>query len=75
MTMNAGTWCTLSPDSRSRCRNRIQRAHSIAPECRSSFGEILVPTEEIVEMRNAARSGPASGKFFPGYVLVYMEDE
>jgi transcriptional antiterminator NusG len=36
------------------------------------FGEILVPTEEVVEMRGGQkrRSGR---KFFPGYVLVQME--
>ena len=36
------------------------------------FGEILVPTEEIVEMR-AGQKRKSSRKFFPGYVLVHME--
>ena len=36
------------------------------------FGEILVPTEEIVEMR-AGEKRKSSRKFFPGYVLVHME--
>ncbi|GAW97788.1 MULTISPECIES: transcription termination/antitermination protein NusG [Colwellia] len=36
------------------------------------FGEILVPTEEIVEMR-AGQKRKSSRKFFPGYVLVQME--
>jgi transcriptional antiterminator NusG len=34
------------------------------------FGEILVPTEEVVEMREGQRR---KSEFFPGYVLVQME--
>ncbi|MBT5231357.1 MAG: transcription termination/antitermination protein NusG [Methylococcales bacterium] len=37
-----------------------------------SFGEILVPTEEVVEMR-AGNQRKSERKFFPGYVLVQME--
>jgi transcriptional antiterminator NusG len=37
-----------------------------------SFGEILVPTEEVVEMRDGQRR-KSERKFFPGYVLVQME--
>ena len=36
------------------------------------FGEILVPTEEVVEMRDGQRIR-SERKFFPGYVLVKME--
>jgi transcription termination/antitermination protein NusG len=36
------------------------------------FGEILVPTEEVVEMRDGQRR-KSERKFFPGYVLVQME--
>ena len=36
------------------------------------FGEVLVPTEEVVEMR-AGQKRRSERKFFPGYVLVQME--
>ena len=37
-----------------------------------SFGEILVPTEEVVEMKGGQKRR-SDRKFFPGYVLVEME--
>ena len=38
----------------------------------SKFGEIMVPTEEVVEMRGGQKR-TSERKFFPGYVLVNME--
>lgn len=46
---------------------RIQRA-----EMEDRFGEVLVPTEEVVEMREGKKR-KSERKFFPGYVLVQME--
>jgi transcriptional antiterminator NusG len=36
------------------------------------FGDILVPTEEVVEMR-AGQKRRSERKFYPGYVMVQME--
>ena len=46
---------------------RIERA-----EMQDVFGEILVPTEEVVEMKGGQKRR-SDRKFFPGYVLVEME--
>ncbi len=50
---------------------RIQRAGM-----QSKFGRILVPTEEVVEVKNGVKR-TTERKFFPGYVLVemVMDDE
>ena len=39
---------------------------------RDRFGDVLVPTEEVGEMR-AGKKRRSERKFFPGYVLVQME--
>jgi len=36
------------------------------------FGSIMIPTEEVVEMRDGEKK-KSTRKFFPGYVLVEME--
>jgi len=48
-------------------KERVRRAGLEA-----KFGEILVPTEEVVEMRDGQKR-KSDRKFFPGYVLVQME--
>ena len=45
---------------------RIQRSGM-----QSKFGRILVPTEEVVELKNGQKK-TTERKFFPGYVLVEM---
>lgn len=47
--------------------DRINRAGM-----QESFGQILVPVEEVVEMKGGQKS-ITERKFFPGYVLVEME--
>jgi transcriptional antiterminator NusG len=37
----------------------------------SMFGEILIPTEEVVEIRKGERI-KSDRRFFPGYILVQM---
>ena len=39
---------------------------------REKFGEVLVPTEEVVELVKGKRK-TSSRKFYPGYILVKME--
>lgn len=37
-----------------------------------NFGAILVPTEEVVEMKKGGKKQRSERKFFPGYVLIEM---
>lgn len=47
-------------------RDRIARM-----EMESRFGDVIVPTEEVVEMRSGQKRR-SERKFFPGYVLVQI---
>lgn len=48
-------------------QERIERAGM-----QDKFGQILVPVEEVVEMKGGQKA-ISERKFFPGYVLVQME--
>lgn len=48
-------------------RERIARA-----SMEDKFGDILVPTEEVIEMRGGQKRR-SERKFFPGYVLIQIE--
>jgi transcriptional antiterminator NusG len=48
-------------------KDRIERAGM-----QDKFGQILVPVEEVIEMKSG-RKNISERKFFPGYVLVEME--
>ncbi len=48
-------------------RERVERF-----QMQDLFGDILVPSEDVVEMRGGQKR-KSERKFFPGYVLVQME--
>ena len=41
-------------------------------ESKENFGEIIIPTEEVVEVRKGKKK-ISSRKFFPGYVLIKVD--
>jgi transcriptional antiterminator NusG len=55
-------------------RNIVERINRAGTEAK--FGRILVPMEEVVEVKNGQKK-TTERKFFPGYVLVemIMDDE
>ncbi len=50
-------------------KERIARAGM-----QDKFGDVLVPTEEVIEMRGGQKRR-SERKFFPGYVLVQIETQ
>lgn len=52
---------------KSSLEERIKAAHQ-----EELFGDILIPTEQVVEMVKGSRK-TSERKFFPGYILVNME--
>lgn len=59
----------------SQYENQVKKAlieHVKRHEMEDHFGDILVPTEEVVEIKEGQRR-TTERKFFPGYVLVNME--
>ena len=55
-------------------RNIVERINRVGMQ--SKFGRFLVPTEEVVEIKNGQKK-TTERRFFPGYVLVemVMDDE
>jgi len=51
---------------------KVLESRIATSEHKDKFGSIMVPTEEVVEMREGNRR-KSERKFFPGYVLVQME--
>lgn len=47
------------------------KERATAADLESSFEEIIVPTEEVIEIKRG-RKIHSEKRFFPGYVLVYM---
>ncbi len=51
---------------------KILESRVAASPFQDLFGQVLVPTEEVVEMRDGQKRR-SERKFFPGYVLVEMD--
>lgn len=57
--------------------NKVKKAleeRIVREEMQERFGDVLVPTEEVVEMRGGQKR-KSERKFFPGYVLVQIATE
>ncbi|MBF0282806.1 MAG: transcription termination/antitermination protein NusG [Zetaproteobacteria bacterium] len=52
--------------------NKALRDNAERAGLADSFGEIMVPREEVVELRDGQKV-TSQRKFFPGYILVEME--
>lgn len=50
---------------------KVLKEHIHLKNLNECFGEIIVPTEEVIEMRSGKKR-KSQRKFFPGYVLIQM---
>ena len=50
----------------------IERIARSGADVSAQFGQVMVPVEEVVEIKNGQKT-MSERKFFPGYVLVEME--
>ena len=71
--MSSLHWYVVHAYSNYEYKVKVSLEERIAREgLQEKFGEILVPTEEVVEIREGSKRR-SERKFFPGYVLVQME--
>ena len=56
----------------SQVKKSIEDRFRERPEYADKIGDILIPTEEVVEMKSGKKKR-SERKFFPGYVLVHIE--
>lgn len=70
MTMN---WYVIHTYSgfEGRVKSSIEE-HATALDLKNKIAQVLVPTEEVIEIREGKKR-VSTRKFFPGYVLVEME--
>ena len=53
-------------------KNALEERIAQSGELRSSFGEVLLPTEKVHEVRNG-RKVTSERRMYPGYVFIQME--
>mgnify|MGYP003301766228 CR=1 FL=1 len=66
-------WYVVQPYSGYELKVKAALEERIAlANLKSQFGEILIPTEQVVELKSGAKK-KTERKFFPGYILIEME--
>ena len=56
-----------------RAKKSLEERIKQAEELEEFFGEVLIPTENVVELGKGGQKKTSKRKFFPGYMLVQME--